>query len=54
MQGAQTKTISLTPEELVFSDVNINTSYARSLTIQNNIGASIEIVFLLLIPPYRL
>eukprot|EP00831_Metopus_contortus_P013918 TRINITY_DN15694_c0_g1_i3.p1 TRINITY_DN15694_c0_g1~~TRINITY_DN15694_c0_g1_i3.p1 ORF type:complete len:152 (-),score=25.59 TRINITY_DN15694_c0_g1_i3:38-493(-) len=44
MQSANTKVISILPEELVFQDATQGTSYTKSLTIKNNIGATIEIM----------
>ena len=48
MKSALTKAVSIIPEELVFTNVELNNTYTHSLTIQNNIAAPIELVLRLI------
>lgn len=45
MQARTSKVILINPEELVFSDVVVGSTYVKTLTIKNNINANVDLVF---------
>ena len=41
---APTRTISVTPEQLTFTDVQPQQTYTQALTLHNTLGSSVELV----------